>query len=452
VTLLRYSFIGSVNLLNASLAFAQTAPPPPAPPPGTRPPAAPAPAPAAPAPAAPAPAAPAPATPAAPAPAAPAPTTGLAATAAPPTPAASTPAPPPPADPAAAAAPAATPTEATPPPKPELPSKLAVGKDATGFFQPSALLQFWLFGADEDQEETFTFRIRRAELRIKGEIVPKRIGYQIMIDPARALELMKTDAPVDGGGGGTVTVLQPPGDPAGPVTVLQDYFITYMTDYADISLGQFKIPVSLEGYGSSSKILFPERALVSRAYGDRRDIGLRIEKKLGDYFGYSLGFFNGTGQNKLDNDIAKDGALRLEAYPIEGLTIAAVGYTTIGKRETSGRDRLEIDARYDAHDIYVLGEYIHAWETAERSPYVEGHGGYIGGGYTLFGHLQPMARVGFLERDIDVSGDRVRHFELGASWLFQKNEAKITAAFGHFVGAPSLPVRNEGTLAAQVSF
>ena len=63
-----------------------------------------------------------------------------------------------------------------------------------------------------------------------------------------------------------------------------------------------------------------------------------------------------------------------------------------------------------------------------------------------------MARVGFLERDIDVSGDRVRNFEFGAAWLFQKNEAKITAAFGHFVGAPSLPVRNEGTLAAQVSF
>jgi hypothetical protein len=245
-------------------------------------------------------------------------------------------------------------------------------------------------------------------------------------------------------------VLQPPNN--GAVTILQDYFITFMSDYADLSVGQFKIPVSLEGYGSSSKILFPERALVSRAYGDRRDIGLRIEKKLGDYFGYTLGFFNGTGQNRLDNDIAKDGSLRLEAYPVEGLTIAGVGYTTIGKRETAGRDRLEVDARYDAHDIFVIGEYIHAWDTVERSAYVEGHGAYLGAGYTFFGQLQPIARIGFLERDLDTEGDRIRHYELGASWLFQKNEAKVTLAFAHFVPAPSQPKRTEGTLAAQVSF
>jgi hypothetical protein len=423
MTLLRSTFIGSALLLCAHRAAAQGAPPPPA--------------------AAPAPA-PAPA-------AAPPPATAPAPAAAPPPAAAPTPEPAPvPAPPTTAApAPAPAPTP-TPEASETLPTKLAVGKDANGFFQPSALLQFWLFGADEDQEETFTFRIRRAELRIKGEIVPKRIGYQIMIDPARALELTNTDVDVEGGGGGTVTVRQPPNN--GAVTILQDYFITFITDYADISVGQYKIPVSLEGFTSSSKILFPERALVSRAYGDRRDLGLRIEKKLGDYFGYTLGFFNGTGQNRLDNDIAKDGALRLEVYPIEGLTVAGVGYTTIGKRETSGRDRLEADARYDAHDLFVIGEYIHAWDTTERSPYVEGHGAYLGAGYTFFGQLQPIGRIGFLDPDLDEDGTRIEHYELGVSWFFQKYEARLTAAFGHFVPAPSQPKRNEGTLAAQVSF
>jgi hypothetical protein len=426
VTLLRYSLIGSAVFLIVGRVAAQPAP---APPPAAAPPAAAPPATAPP--------------PAAPPPAAPA------AAVAPPAP----PQPLPVASPTDAAPPAAPPSAAAPAaPEQPLPAKLAVGKDNNGFFQPSALLQFWLFGADQDEDETFTFRVRRAELRVKGEIVPKTIGYQIQIDPSRALELTNKEIPVDDGGGGTTTVLQPPGDPAGPVTILQDYFIIFMTDYADISVGQFKIPVSYEGYNSSSKILFPERALVSRAYGDKRDIGLRLEKKLGDYFGYTLGFYNGTGQNRLDDDIAKDGSLRLEAYPIEGLTIAGVGYTTIGKRETSGRDRLEVDARYDAHDLYVLGEYIHAWDTANRSAYVEGHGAYLEAGYTLFGHLQPMARIGFLERDLDLEGDRVRHYELGASWLFQKNEAKVGLAFGHFVPAPSKPIRNEGTLAAQVSF
>jgi hypothetical protein len=311
------------------------------------------------------------------------------------------------------------------------------------------LLQGWLFAADEDKDQTLTFRLRRAELRVKGDIVPKTIGYQIMIDPARILEPEETEIPVEGGGGGSTTVLQPTD---GRATILQDFFITFMTDYADVSIGQFKIPLSYEGYNSSSKILFPERALVSRALGDRRDLGLRIEKKLGDYFGYSAGLFNGNGQNRLDDDSSKDIALRVEGYPIEGVTIAGVGYATIGKRTISGRDRLELDAKYDAHDIYVLAEYIHAWDTENRGPAVEGHGAYLAAAYTLFGHLQPMARLGFIEEDLDTDGDRVRHYEIGAAWLFQKTEAKVGLALGHFVPAPSLPTRTEGTLAAQVSF
>ena len=437
MTLLRHSLIGSAVLLTLGTALAQPAPaaPPPAAPPA-----------AAPAPAAPPPAA-SPAAPTAPA-ATPQPAAAPAAqAAAPPAPAAD------PGAPAPAAAAPATPTEtAAPaaPAEPLPPAKLAVGKDGGGVFQPSALLQFWLFAADEDEDQRLTFRIRRAELRIKGEIVPKTIGYQVQIDPARALELTETEIAVDGGGGGSTTVLQPPNE--GPVTILQDFFITFMTDYADISVGQFKIPVSYEGYNSSSKILFPERARVSRTYGDRRDLGLRVEKKIGDYFGYSAGLFNGNGQNRPDDDSSKDGALRLEAYPIEGLTIAGVGYTTIGKRTLSGRDRLELDARYDANDIYVLAEYIHAWDAENEDPAVEGHGAYLAAAYTLFGHLQPMARIGFIEEDLDTDGDRIRHYEIGASWLFQKNEAKLSLALGHFVPAPSLPTRTEGTLAAQVSF
>jgi hypothetical protein len=340
--------------------------------------------------------------------------------------------------------------EAPAPDEPPPPAKLAVGKDGAGVFQPGALLQFWLFAADEDKDQTLTFRLRRAELRIKGEIIPKTIGYQVMIDPARALELTETEIPVDGGGGGATTVLQPPNE--GPVTIMQDFFITFMTDYADISVGQFKIPVSYEGYNSSSRLLFPERALVSRAFGDKRDIGLRVEKKIGDYFGYSLGLFNGSGQNRLDGDSSKDGALRLEGYPLDGVTVAGVGYTTIGKRTKSGRDRLELDARYDANDIYVLAEYIHAWDATNQDKAVEGHGAYLAAGYTLFGHLQPMARIGFIERDLDTDGDRVRHYEIGAAWLFQKHEAKVGLALGHYVPAPSLPTRTEGILAAQVGF
>ncbi len=306
-------------------------------------------------------------------------------------------------------------------------------------------------------EKTLNFRLRRAELRVKGDIVPEQIAYQVMVDPARALEVNQVRvAPASGTT--SVAVAQPPVGADGrfsPLTILQDYFITFQTDYADISLGQFKIPLSYEGYNGSSKILFPERAPVARYYGDRRDIGIRIDKKLGEHFYYSAGIFNGAGQNKLDDDTEKDAALRLEGY-IEGLTVAAVGYTTVGKREKSSRDRLEADVKYDAHNVYVLGEYIHGWDTRGGGPASEGHGTYVQAAYTLFGHLQPMLRVGDVEPVIDTPGDHYWHYEAGVAWLFQKNEAKVTLAGAIFdptsPSPPTNPQKTQVILAAQAGF
>ena len=357
----------------------------------------------------------------------------------------------------ASIAPAPAPTA----PAAEPPNQLSVGSGG-GYFQPGALLQFWIDFSHQDMtppgqtvpvgdEKTFMFRLRRAELRVKGDIIPKKIGYSVMIDPARALEVnqVKVDS---------VPLAQPPLSADGkfsPLTILADYFITFQTDYADVSVGQFKIPLSYEGYNSASKILFPERAPVARLYGDKRDMGIRVEKKLWDHFGYSAGIFNGTGQNKLDDDTEKDGALRLEGY-IEGLTVAGVGYTTIGKREKSSRDRLEADLKYDAHNVYVVAEYIHGWDTKGGGKASEGHGAYVEAAYTLFDHLQPMVRVGDVEPVMHKAGDHYWHYEGGLAWLFLKNEAKLQLAASHFApttpNPPTNPRRTELILAAQAGF
>jgi hypothetical protein len=370
-----------------------------------------------------------------------------------------TPTPSPVASAPAETAPAPAPPVEPPPPPPSL----EVGSGG-GSWTPGALLQFWILASHQNMtprgatapiadEDTLGMRLRRAELRIKGDIVPKRIAFQLMIDPARALELTNKKLTVTDGEG-TVTAAQPASD-GSPITIMQDFLITFSTDYVDFSVGQFKIPVSMEGYGSSSKILFPERAAVSRKFGDKRDVGLRAEKKIGEHFAYWAGLFNGTGQNKLDDDTEKDAALRLE-FSVVGITVAGVGYTTIGKRKKSSRDRVEADLKYDANDAYVLGEYIHAWDSTGGGKALEGHGMYIEGGYTFFGHLQPILRVGELEPVVDKRGDHYLHFEGGANWLFQKHEAKIGLALAYY--APTTPTptsnpkRTEGILAFQASF
>ncbi|HYO95079.1 MAG TPA: porin, partial [Polyangiaceae bacterium] len=152
------------------------------------------------------------------------------------------------------------------------PDRVTVGKNG-GFWQPGLLLQAWgmvrhLDNDDADVPDTQTwFRIRRAELKMKGEIVPDLVAYQVMIDPAKTIFRSATVPVTPRTEGdpspGNVSVRQPGND----ASILQDVYITFLSDYADVSIGEFKIPVSLEGYGSSSRLILPERALVSTTFG-----------------------------------------------------------------------------------------------------------------------------------------------------------------------------------------
>src|SRR5689334_24006522 len=71
----------------------------------------------------------------------------------------------------------------------EIPRKVAVG--TSGLFQPGLLLQGWYVYDQTDATGTTatsianTFRVRRAEIALKGEIVPGLIGYNVMFDPSR---------------------------------------------------------------------------------------------------------------------------------------------------------------------------------------------------------------------------------------------------------------------------
>ncbi len=197
------------------------------------------------------------------------------------------------------------------------PDKLHVGEE--GLWQPGLLAQGW-FLVDNTGGTTplSTFRLRRAELAVKGEILPKRVSYKVMIDPTKVRETTKVTVagPPDAMGNPTTVDIN---NPTSAISALQDFYITGKLGFGELSVGQFKIPVSWEGYNSSSKLIMPERAAVSKTYGDKRDLGLRLTKKFPKW-GYSAGLFNGSGLNKLDNNNQKDVALRLEAYPVAGLT------------------------------------------------------------------------------------------------------------------------------------
>jgi hypothetical protein len=357
--------------------------------------------------------------------------------------------------PAALAAPAppstipAVPSSPIPEPKaeePALPARVAVGK--RGFWQPSAQLQFWAYGQStrvkDEQDLTAGFRLRRAELRVKGEIVPKLFAFNVMVDPSRALELDNKQLAVTSpdpsvASPGSVTAAQP----NGPITILQDVILTFVSDYADVSFGQFKLPIGYEAYNSTAKLVMPEFALVTRYFSARRDLGIKVDKKLGKYVYYRVDLLNGAGQNRLDNDDQKDGALRVEAYPVVGLTVGAAGYAGLNRRHSSAtKDRLEADLKLELAGALLQAEYIHGWDgaTGKSDPArAEAHGFYAAAGYKVTPKLQPLLRVGYLNPHLGtelakptLTSDRVWSYEAGANYFIEGSDLELQVSGGVF--------------------
>jgi len=356
------------------------------------------------------------------------------------------------------------PAAATEPGAPLAP-RLSVGE--VGFFQPSAQLQFWAYGQRTklDGESDFTggFRLRRAELRVKGEIVPKLFSYNVMIDPSRVLEpdskkvaVTPTDPATPSPG--SATVLQP----NGPSTILQDVILTFISDYADVSFGQFKIPIGYEAYNSTAKLVMPEFSLVTRYYSARRDLGVKVDKKLGKHLYYRVDVLNGAGQNRLDNDDQKDGALRLEVYPIDGLTLGAAGYVGLNRRQSSAtKDRVEGDLKLDIANVLVQAEYIHGWDGAtgaDNPARRRGDGFYTAAGYTVARKFQPIVRVGYLNphlgtevTTLTAANDRVWSYEAGANYFIRGYDLELQLSGGVF-DYQHLPSVYQGIFEVQVNF
>jgi Phosphate-selective porin O and P len=363
-----------------------------------------------------------------------------------------------------APAPVAAPVEAPPPPaeekkeEPAPPKKVAVGKE--GFWKPGVIAQVWAFATHAHEEWTQTsFRVRRLELKWSGEIVKDRIAYTIVIDPMRLLEPSSSTLNVkdaEGATVGTVKVTQP----NGATSIVQDAVITVQSEYADVSVGQFKIPVSYEALNSVGKLVFPERSTVARRLGERRDIGVKVEKKF-EYFGYLFAIMNGEGQNRLDTNDQKDLALRLEAYPIEGLTIAGVGYTAVGERNLPNtKERIEADLRFEKAGFLFQGEYIRGRDRVSESSRVRSHGAYGVLGYTIDKTFQPVVRVGYFDPDMTHSDekesdwaklDEQKEYSFGLNYYLLAHEAKFQLAASVF-DYHQAPTEVTTILAAQVSF
>jgi hypothetical protein len=318
---------------------------------------------------------------------------------------------------------------------------------------------------------TSTFRVRRVELSLGGELIPKQVRYRVMFDPARVRDTTNTATAVNAAGN-TVTIRTP----AGAVSTLQDILATYITDVADISIGQFKGPISWDGFNSAAKIILPDRPFFAGLYGGVRDVGIRIEKTF-PRFMYAFMFVNGAGQNNLDINNQKDVGLRLEVYPVKGLTIAGATYDSIGYRSRAGaKDRWEADVRYENASFLLQSEFIRTRDVfADGADPINAQGFYVALAYLMKGvgagkwkgDLQPVLRVGYYDpnadADVDPSmvpasnfggNDERTDIEVGLNYYVRGHEVKFQIAYDRqqFDQSGVKPAANEVILATQLWF
>jgi hypothetical protein len=163
----------------------------------------------------------------------------------------------------------------------------------------------------EFQENSFS--IRRAEIKFAGSIT-EDIDYEVMVDPS-----INTGA-------------------SNP-SILQDAAIHWKIGQGfDLKVGQFKNLQTYEGVQSSSELLFAERAMLARQFGDKRDRGAAFSYAGGDAKEFAwkgtVAFFNGLNDSVAgkgnDTNAQKDFVARLEftmnknhrfgAYTLQGAT------------------------------------------------------------------------------------------------------------------------------------
>lgn len=258
------------------------------------------------------------------------------------------------------------------------------------------------------------FDIRRARLDVKGNISPFW-AYRVQFDLAGTPKLI-------------------------------DAFVELkLNDYLNFTVGQAKIPFSMENLASSTQLLLIDRSQVVEALTARgkdvngnqngRDIGIQVggtllKQKDRPVIDYRLGIFNGSGINALDNNENKDYAARLILHPLTGLDISGAYYD--GSRlvpevrtgnvvttpaRNANRDRYGVDLSYDLKNFSLRSEYIHG-----KDDQVEREGYYVMGGYFFFQKkFQLVAKYDFYDADKAVADNASTWAVVGANYFFNAN-------------------------------
>ena len=282
------------------------------------------------------------------------------------------------------------------------------------YLNPSAYFQAgYSFETDFNERIDNTFYIKRARLAMWGELYKSayfgRLEYEVEAELANSPKLV-------------------------------DCWLKYsIVPEFGIQFGQFKTPLSLENSECHPLDLeMIDYSLLVRRFvrmSDEdvtgisamgREIGLQFYGdvfKLGrsfSLFRYHVGFFNGNGINRLDDDHLKDFYARVMVFPLKDLSIS--GYYM---RRLGFMDEIHIynDYDYRVRDRYgVAVAYDGKWGWL-RSEYMAGHtdgwrgeGAYVTAGCKFTNRFSVGARCDYFTTNSRQAGHDQWYYTAGATW------------------------------------
>lgn len=285
---------------------------------------------------------------------------------------------------------------------------------------------------DYNNIQSSIMQIRRARLDLKGSITPK-IEFRLQADFANSPKLV-------------------------------DAFVKLkFCRYANLQVGQFKIPFTLENPYAPLDLEFADNAQVISAlsgykdvtgissYANGREIGamlygtlLQFERDGEKYplLGYSVGVFGGNGINVKTDNMAKDIAGRIEFHPfLKHLVLSGSAYWgryAISDDLDGLRLRCAGGAEYRDENLTVRGEYV--WgktglgyvgaDNVLSVRNMDTQGFYVIAGYWFrFGwgsksnvqqKLRPVLRYDFYQRDV-VDNVASIYYSAGIDWWPEKH-------------------------------
>jgi phosphate-selective porin len=201
-------------------------------------------------------------------------------------------------------------------------------------------------------------------------------------------------------------------------------------------VGQFKVPLSLEGLQSSAALETVERALFitdrarGGAFGDVRDLGVMAHGSLNKSVDYQIGFFNGLGENINDTDKNDQKAVagRFVVRPsfLRGLQLGTSGATAgfSSRADRPRRDRIGGELLFVRRQFNVKAEFMQGidGDTHRR-------GYYTHFGYKVSPKVELVGRFDTFDPDVRAENNALnvteRDYIAGVNYYITENKVKL---------------------------